>query len=288
MKTKEKSTCRLARWLGLLVCISLTASGCDSSSIDTGLVAVEASIFASVDEFDLLAAHSDDPERLSEGVPESSLVPKLAIMACEQSLSVSGSEPRFHFQLGRAYLAYGDSAAAIDSFRQATETGYAAAHALMGEIYQYGRGAPVDAELAAQHYQKAIDGGFQRARVDLASLRFDLSHFVGQSLLESVYDGDSKALRQQSKDKRIRNYMFNFADILRQECVSFLKPQAVPGLFLYRFSNDWTEADEENVSIALQTPVGEHDAATFLRFYGCEGPVSARVFRNLNEFFKDV
>src|SRR5688572_14032548 len=87
----------------------------------------EDSVFAQVDECDVLAAHPDDPERLADGLEDDAIVPRLARMACDRAVRRSPGEARFVFQLGRALLAAGQEADATARFRQAADRGYGAA-----------------------------------------------------------------------------------------------------------------------------------------------------------------
>ena len=94
-------------------------------------------MFNDVDECDLLAAHPADPERLADGVADGTLVPRLAVKACEAAVKQNSKELRFAYQLGRAYLAANRKDNAAEQFKRAADGNYAAAFAAQAELVFY-------------------------------------------------------------------------------------------------------------------------------------------------------
>ena len=61
-------------------------------------------------------------------------------------------------------------------------------------------------------------------------------------------------------------------------------PANMLGYYNMRF-RAWTPQDDEKTVVTVQAAIGQHDAKTFLRRYGCEGPVAKHIFANLNTLF---
>ena len=57
----------------------------------------------SVTQCDLLAAHSDDHERVSSGISEKDMDKPAAILACLNAVKKDDENPRLNYQLARAY-----------------------------------------------------------------------------------------------------------------------------------------------------------------------------------------
>ena len=105
----------------------------------SGLQVKEAAIAAGVDqptECDTLAAHKLDPDRMAAGVDMESIVPRLAIAACEAAVAQYPGEARFHYLLGRAFLSANRTADSIAQFQRAAEAGYAMANYNLGLAYE--------------------------------------------------------------------------------------------------------------------------------------------------------
>lgn len=243
------------------------------------------SIFDLVSECDMLAAHPEDPQRMADGVTDDDIVPRLAIMACEDAVTSDPDEPRYAFQLGRGLLALGRKDKAKEQFERASKAGYAAAEAYIGDIYQFGHGVPQDSKKALAHYQKAIAGEFKIAESQIEQLTFDPSLYVS-SAIGDLYSGSYQRINSQS-DRLLRNYLHNFVLATMKECESFLTPKSVVNFYLYRYPSDYNP-EQDDIGVAIQTSVGEFDAEVFVRRHGCEGPVAKQLFRNINKFFGDL
>lgn len=245
----------------------------------------ESSVFDQVTECDVLAAHPEDPGRVAEGVIDDRVVPRLAIQACEKAQKAFPSEPRLRFQLGRAHWAAGKHDVARGHFEQASQAGYAAADAYLGDMYQMGMGAPQSSQRALDLYRKAVSHGFAGAKDQIDQLTFVPTLFVSGSI-GLIYGADYERVTSQS-DPLLRNYLFNFVQQVVEECGAFLKPASVVRYFLYRYpyNKGWTIEQDENIGVAIQTSVGEYDANVFLKRHGCEGPVAKQLFGNFDTFF---
>lgn len=240
------------------------------------------SIFDLVTECDMLAAHPEDPQRMADGVSDDDIVPRLAIMACEDAIASDLEEPRYAFQLGRALLAMGLKEKARNQFERAAKAGYAAAEAYIGDLYQFGYGVTQDSKKAIEHYRKAVAGDFKIAENQIEQLTFDPSQYTG-SAINALYTGDLQRITNQT-DKPFRSYLHTFVITAMEECRSFLTPKSVLNFYMYHSPADSnTEAD--NIGMAVQTYIGESDAEIFLRRHGCEGPVAKQLLGNINRFF---
>ena len=272
----------------VLTVLALTVASCSEAEPQTPR-SDEASVFDLVTECDVLAAHPDDPERMATGVADDDIVPRLAILACEDAVADDDDEPRYVFQLGRATLAKGDKDAALKHFKDAAEAGYAAAYGYLGDAYQFGLGVAVDPKAAYKNYEKAVQGGFEIAKSQLEQLSFERSEFTA-SYLEWFFRSDLDRIHTASTNKElaaiVRNYIYNLTETLTQECGRVVSPDNIMGYYNYKFPNNWSPEVDQKVGIAVQTAVGENDAKTFLRRHGCNGPVAKHVFANLNKFFE--
>jgi tetratricopeptide (TPR) repeat protein len=272
----------LCRWVGFAA-LALALGSVNPVLAQAG--PDEESVFDQVTECDVLAAHPEDPQRVSEGVTDERLVPRLATQACEKAAKATPSEVRFVFQLGRAHWSAGRREAAKAHFERASAAGYAAADAYLGDIYQFGTGAAQDSAKALEHYKRAVSRGFNGAKDQIEQLTFVPSLFVSGSI-GMIYGGEYDKVLAQS-DPLLRNYLYHFVQQIVEECGAFLKPPSVVRYFLYRYpyNKGWTVEQDENIGVAIQTSVGEYDANIFLKRYGCEGPVAKQLFSNFDSFF---
>ena len=81
----------------------------------------------------------DRPVSLA-GVPSGRLDSQNAIAACEAAAAAAPDNPRIMFQLGRAHAAVKPDDSARAYFSKASDLGYAAAQASLGDFYASGRG----------------------------------------------------------------------------------------------------------------------------------------------------
>ena len=155
----------------IAVATGLAASGCSRQPSEAAAQAKPAdttsdgvSVMDLVEECDVLAAHPDDPQRMAEGVDDDKIVPRLAVLACEDAMKRQPDDPRFVFQLGRALLARGDKEKALTLFQESARKNYAVAYGYIGDAYQFGNAVPIDPAVAAENYKKAAAAGFEPAK----------------------------------------------------------------------------------------------------------------------------
>jgi len=260
--------------------VGISSSNAETEADD----ADDFSIFDLVTDCDLLAAHPEDPQRMADGVADDEIVPRLAIEACENKLYEDPEESRYYFQLGRALLAVKREQEALDNFRKAADADYAAAHAYIGDVYQFGLGVSADPDRARDHYQKALDGKFEVAKGQIKQLQFDNKMYISRSLGD-LYEANYDKVKEKS-DLFQRNYLFNFVTAAMEECDPFLTRTNLVKFYLYRYPpGKFSIEDEEDINVAIQTELGEHDAGLFIDRHGCEGPVAKKLFANMNTFF---
>lgn len=245
------------------------------------------SVIVLIEDCDILAAHPSDTQRMAEGVSDDQIVPRLAILACEDAIDLDADEPRFTFQLGRALLAGGREEEALALFQEAAEADYAAAWAYLGDTYQFGLGTSIDGQKAYQAYQKALDLGFLEAESQIEQLTFDASLYT-LPFVQYFYEGQYPTITQIVDDPvrsaTMRNYIFNLIQTLLYECEPFLTPGNVPALYAFRYPEGWSPEAEEDIAVAIQTSVAEYDAATFLRRHGCDGLIAKHIFESMNRY----
>ena len=242
-----------------------------------------------VQECDILAAHPDDPERMAEGVEDDKIVPRLAIFACEDAMKRQPGDPRFAFQLGRAVLAKGEKDKALKLFQEAAMKGHAAAYGYIGDAYQFGHGVSVNPKSPYENYQKAVELGFKVAERQLDQLNFDPGLFAADHL-NALFQSDLERVRSAAaagtdNSAGVRTYLFTLTQQLMEECEGVVAPSNLIGYYNIRFKN-WSPQDDEKAAVTLQGAVGQHDAKTFLRRYGCAGPVAKHIFANLNKLYE--
>ncbi|MCC6171892.1 MAG: ASCH domain-containing protein [Gammaproteobacteria bacterium] len=124
-------------------------------------------------ECDRLAAHPEDPQRISAGVERERIDLPVAIAACERVLAAEPANARARYQLARILFYSNQNARAVEEMRRAADGGYAQAQFVFGTFITRSRpGAPTDPCLAESYWRRSAAGGRQAARVQY--LRFTL------------------------------------------------------------------------------------------------------------------
>jgi hypothetical protein len=246
------------------------------------------SVFDDVDECDLLAAHPADPERLTDGVADGAIVPRLAVKACEAAVKQSPKELRFAYQLGRAYLAANRKDNATEQFKRAADGNYAAAFAAQAEIGVDSvngeklsdlitsaasiRTAEAALKALADLHAKAAQGGFTPSQQRVDALTFDAALYT-QPIVGQISKGEFDTARTASQQPDVRAYVYTLATNLMGQCGPVLDAKTVARLASYRFGGAITAEQEEGPAVSIQPLVGEIDAHRFVRRHGCDGPV---------------
>lgn len=237
------------------------------------------SVFDLVSECDILAAHPDDPQRMTEGVDDGDIVPALAIIACQRLLEETPDSARANFQLARAYLAQDEKLKARNSLVRAAQEGYAPALAYLGDFYQFGWTLDPDLEKARKFYQQAIDGGFVIAEDQILQLTFEKENYASK-LIGSLYDDPLAVSVTSASEKRglwERTYLFSFHQSLVDECELRIERDAVLLPYLFRFPGDLNPELEDDVFISVWEDLGLRDAGHFVDVHGCDGPVTSNM-----------
>jgi predicted aspartyl protease len=126
---------------------------------------------------DKYAASNIDPNAKAPGIPFDELNSAQAIQACEAAIRQSPNNPRFLFQLGRAYQKARNVNSTLKYYRNAAEMNYAPAQESLGDMYSEGfflspepgvQFAVLDAAQAVSWYRKAAEQGLAIAQNNLA------------------------------------------------------------------------------------------------------------------------
>jgi predicted aspartyl protease len=115
---------------------------------------------------DKYAASNTDPNAKSPGIPFDEINSAQAIQACEAAVRQFPDNPRFLFQLGRAYQKAHSANSALKYYRSAADKNYASAQESLGDMYSEGfelspepgvQFAIVDAAQGVNWYRKAAE-----------------------------------------------------------------------------------------------------------------------------------
>ncbi len=120
-----------------------------------------------VHECDRLTASVFDGKRKVDGVALKRIRADAAIAACRQAIATNPGEPRFKFQLGRAFYKSKRFDEAVPLFQRAAEGDYAVAMYRLGKMYQRGIGVEKDARTSVRWYRKAAASGNAASMNDL-------------------------------------------------------------------------------------------------------------------------
>ena len=142
--------------------------------IVTALAALSPAFAAGTGEScDSLAAGRFDPQKPA-AVPGTEIADAAAaITACEAAVKDMPAEPRYRFELGRAYLAGKRFKEAREAFTKASDAGYAAATGNLGKLYENGDGVQADLKKAFDFYSRAAAAGVPIAAHNLGTLYRD-------------------------------------------------------------------------------------------------------------------
>lgn len=115
------------------------------NSLCAALVALSAIGLASgasaqtVTECDRLAAHPEDPDRITDGVPTASVPQEQAIAACLADLEADPGNPRLTYQLARVYFYNGRTSDAVTTMEKSAQAGHRQAQFVMGALISNNR-----------------------------------------------------------------------------------------------------------------------------------------------------
>ncbi|WP_372730964.1 hypothetical protein [Novosphingobium sp.] len=124
-----------------------------------------------VNDCDRLAANPSDPKKLAPGVADASLDSSMAVAACDAATVKFPGTARLDYQYGRALYLDGELNAALPLLASSAEKGYAAAKAMLGDVYLEGLAdQPQDFGAAYSFYKEASTGGYVPAAAQAKEL----------------------------------------------------------------------------------------------------------------------
>lgn len=251
-------------------------------------------------ECDTLAAHKSDPDRMAAGVDMDSIVPRLAIAACEAALAQYPDDPRFHYLLGRAFLAASRTADSIAQFQRAAEAGYAMANYNLGLAYEEAG----DYDEAAKYMKLAVDSGIAPARDALAGLVFTGEGFSSPGFFEAIYNGEINSNRSAVLYVSTFLQIFNntagcqavagsnvtvrAAQLAQKsmfgQMLGALSSAGGDGTFEGAASAGARAGQDFTASLATQVDRVQDDANLFYTRYDCDTPIAKQFFGNLADW----
>jgi hypothetical protein len=259
------------------------------SAIAIPAVVAAQSVLDEVGECDVLAAHPADPQRVSDGVPDAAIVPRLALRACDQAARAGGNDLRHVYQYGRALLAAGRPDQAREQFAKAAGASYPAAVAAAADLALAERPpalpSAADAEgvvaaigdwggrlgVASSAHGRAAAGGFSPSRQRAQALAFDGGDYT-HPMLGQIASGRFAEALATAGQPQTRAYLYAFTTNLIAQCgPAGLPPAAVARLAVYRFGAVAQAGQDDAPIVGIQPLVGEIDAQRFVRRHGCEG-----------------
>lgn len=119
---------------------------------------------------DTLAGNPIDPEHVGTGVRTEDIRVEQAVAACLDAVARYPKEPRFMFQLGRAYRLGRRIADALQWYQAAADLNYPGAWNSLGVMYSQGDGVTADCVKAATYFQLAAAKGYPAADVNMRTL----------------------------------------------------------------------------------------------------------------------
>ncbi len=119
---------------------------------------------------DRLAADPTDPDKPADVKGTSAIALSDIPTAIKYCKTASGASRRALFELGRAYAASEQLAAAVAAYRKAADKGSTAAMVELGLLYTNGTGVAKDQDQARKLFERAAAGGNPRGATSLAAL----------------------------------------------------------------------------------------------------------------------
>ena len=169
-----------------------------ASVVGAALLISPAKADTEITECDRLAAHPEDPQKVTPGVHQNDIDYPKAIAACEQALAANPGDPRARYQLARVLFYSNQNERAVAEMKRAADAGHIQAQYIFATFIARQRPfAPTDICLAEQYWRQAATAGRQAARVQY--VRFTLQQrFTGctnvatDAELRSFVDGIAK------------------------------------------------------------------------------------------------
>jgi len=156
-----------------------------------------------VNDCDRLAAHPEDPQKVTPGIHQNDIDYPRAIAACEQALVAEPGNARARYQLARVLFYTNQNERAVNEMKLAADGGHIQAQYIFATFIARARPfAPTDLCLAERYWRDSATAGRQAARVQYLRYtvqgRFDRCEaFADDAELRSFIDGirrDSKSV----------------------------------------------------------------------------------------------
>lgn len=175
---------------------------------------------------DAVAAHPDDPDKVSPGRVKAQIDLPLAIETCRRAAAAEPDNPRIRYQLARMLFYTGERAESLILMKSAADAGYRQAQFVYGVFINYQReGAPKDLCLAEAYWHKAAVAERQAARINYVRERLK-GRFAGCSDMASV--SDMKIMLEAAQKDSGNYYETLFIKDLAERLVAF-SPEQVAG-----------------------------------------------------------
>lgn len=276
----------------------LTAAAFIALAVSCPLAATAA--VTDTNECDIQAANPGDIDRLAPGAPMDSIVPRRAVEACEKAVADYPDEPRFFYQLGRAYQASNRMEQATQAYQRAADLGYPMAFYNLG-IRAKERG---DTAAAIAYQKEASARGVKQAETELAGLIFTGDGFSSPAFFQAVYDGTLNGSRNSAIYAAEFVGLFNNTPGCQQVATYGILNrlvQVAKGAFLGEMINALGNAPRDGTfegaarggmqagqqlaqSFALRADKAQSDANLFYTRYDCNTPIARQFFKNLGNW----
>lgn len=295
----------------------LLLASCANTSLPTP--AIEQTSAEQPHECDTQAAHPNDVLRVAAGKLDEDVIPVLALRACSAATKQFPNESRFHFQLGRALLALQRADEAAKAFETAASMGNAPAKFYLAETElaaywdSYSEAPPEEVVRMLDE----IDESFAPAAERLKQIVFRTEGFQFPLIIEALHDKDYERLN------RVRIlvalYALGMHEFLAtkwnptdhncpayvvQPAITYDLDRAVAGdprnpiegvAYTVAFSaaswagkvlidSTW-RGDREKWQDYYKS-LGARDGQYLASEFGCQSPVTRRIYDNLVEFSK--
>jgi hypothetical protein len=267
---------------------------------------------------DIQAAHPSDILRLAPGKTDDEIVAVLAMRACSAAVERFPNEPRFQFQLGRALTAMKRPEEAAKAFERAASMGYPAANFYRAEAAlqaYWDSGSESDLDNAKQLLKEAKDS-FAPAAERLRQLVFRKEGFQNPRIVEAFYQGEVEQLNVARI--LVAHYALGMHEFLStrwnpedNDCPAYLVEPAINYELDSACAGDPRNGLERagydlalyGAALAgkLLDPVWKGDLQKWREFYqslgrrdgqylageyGCQSPVTKRLYKGLLQFAK--
>jgi TPR repeat protein len=175
---------------------------------------------------DQAAAAFYDPDRLTPGLAQATIVADVANSACTQEIAKTRNSSRLVYQMGRALLAKSDAKGARQQLELAVSGGYRAALIDLANLLVDASAGMLNPERAVSLYQEAWQNGVPSAAVELGHLYENGVHGSGTAAAVALRPDLSKAWSwyQKGADAGEPNALARFAEREEQNAVAETDP----------------------------------------------------------------